>query len=673
MKLYERFGDTGFHTTLMTSFGVDFDAYENVVLSRLRGSGCHNNMLISDRAMLTYALEGASAAPRAAGRLYSVTGARAQAVFHPKIVLQLGRKRGRLIVISANMTAPGLAGNLEIGAAVECTAEESAERRLIAAAWRYLTRVFDAEDQAVAQQLSWMRARTSWLFDTEPAETILTLQDGTPAAFLASDQPEGIAARFVRFAGQEEVQRLIVISPYWDNELEALRYLSEQLTPVELVILIDPDRALFPAAALDALPQVRLLDLRNFSEGRFVHAKAIIAQTAGADHVLFGSANCTVAALGTGQFPGTNEEACLYRCLTPQSATASLKLDKILAEAPALSATALPAQDPGRELPLEEMTRRFPGRFECLFDTLFWWPPAGATDEHTAITLFDTDGQKLACTLTPLPGGSDDKRRFRIAGTAARPAFARLRFEDGTSSARAIVALIDELKNIAREPRSRKVGLAITQLDDETEEGLWLLEVLDQLEAAEAAQAGDDPIRRERARKADTPESEGAAETLPYEQFIAGRRLRSDERALDRSSLAGSEMSMVRAFLNRILAVGSGSSEAAEEDGEDAVARALGLGDEIADAAQAIESGEEFSTEPKHGNESEEERARRQASRCRAKREQILAAVEAFDERIRAGAVGDALGPFEVLRLRAMLMIVASAGWHGTERKHKDQ
>src|SRR5690606_30326454 len=124
-------------------FGVDFDAYENIVLGRLRGSGCHNNILISDSGMLTYALEGASSPPLSAGRLYSVTGARVAGVFHPKLVLQLGRNRGRLIVSSANMTAPGLAGNLEIAGMVECTAAESGERRLIAAAWQYLTRLFE--------------------------------------------------------------------------------------------------------------------------------------------------------------------------------------------------------------------------------------------------------------------------------------------------------------------------------------------------------------------------------------------------------------------------------------------------------------------------------------------------------------------------------------------------
>jgi hypothetical protein len=67
-------------------------------------------------------------------------------------------------------------------------------------------------------------------------------------------------------------------------------------------------------------------------------------------------------------------------------------------------------------------------------------------------------------------------------------------------SARAIVTLVDALKESAREPRSRKVEIAVSQLDGETEEGLWLMEVLDDLEAAEAKQAGDDPIQRKRSR-----------------------------------------------------------------------------------------------------------------------------------------------------------------------------
>lgn len=108
MKLYERFADKDFHTSIASTFGIDFEAFESIVLPRLRGAGCRNNVLLPDSSMLTHALNGASALPQHAGRLYSVRGSGAAGVFHPKVFLQVGRRRGRLIVSSANMTTPGL-------------------------------------------------------------------------------------------------------------------------------------------------------------------------------------------------------------------------------------------------------------------------------------------------------------------------------------------------------------------------------------------------------------------------------------------------------------------------------------------------------------------------------------------------------------------------------------
>ena len=36
MKLYEAFSARGYHTSLVTTFGIDFDTYESVALPRLR-------------------------------------------------------------------------------------------------------------------------------------------------------------------------------------------------------------------------------------------------------------------------------------------------------------------------------------------------------------------------------------------------------------------------------------------------------------------------------------------------------------------------------------------------------------------------------------------------------------------------------------------------------------
>ena len=177
MKLYDRFGAKGFHSSFITTFGIDFDTYENVCLSRLRGAGCTNNFILPDARMQTYALDGASVLPRYAGRFLFRPGMAAPrgGVFHSKLYLRVGRRAGELLVGSANMTAPGLAGNRELMGMVECGPEEFGERRIIAAAWSYLEPRLDQTQNSVARQLAWMRARSTWLVDTEPADGLSAL------------------------------------------------------------------------------------------------------------------------------------------------------------------------------------------------------------------------------------------------------------------------------------------------------------------------------------------------------------------------------------------------------------------------------------------------------------------------------------------------------------------
>ena len=312
MKLYERFADKTYHTSIATTFGIDFDAYESIVLPRLRGAGCRNNIVIADSCMLTHALRGASILPRQAGKLYTVSGASAPGVFHPKVFLQLGRRGGRLILGSANLTASGLAGNLELVGAITCDDTDSGEQRLVKQAWDYVARLIDGDQQGLAGQRDWMLARTPWLAKASPATTPVSLSDETMAALLATGPLDGIGSRFAALI-DEPVSRLIVISPYWDMTLSALSFLMARLAPEETAILLDPETTMFPKDALSGLPGVRLYRRGDFRKGRFIHAKTIIAQTASADHVLLGSANCTHAALGAGGFGGHNEEFCLYR------------------------------------------------------------------------------------------------------------------------------------------------------------------------------------------------------------------------------------------------------------------------------------------------------------------------------------------------------------------------
>jgi hypothetical protein len=370
MKLYERYGDSGFHTCLMTTFGVDFDAFESIVLPRLRGAGCFNNALLVDDGMLAYVLENPLQLPAYAGRQYTLTAVGGRGVFHPKLTLQLGRRGGRLIVASANMTASGLAGNLELAGVIESGPDQAGERGLLAACWAFLSDAFPTREQGLAYQLDWMRRRTVWLFDTEPASGAVTLNDGTTAALLVSGEAIGIGARFAALVEERPVTRLIVLSPYWDENLTALAFLIDELKPAQTVILVDAAKALFSGHAAQVLPNAAIFDLAPFGKSRFIHAKAIIAETAAADYVLYGSANCTVAALGARNMPGSNQEACLCRRLAPGTVLDELGLTRLLGEASPIPPAALPGWTSEKELPLAEAIQRSPGRFECMFDRL---------------------------------------------------------------------------------------------------------------------------------------------------------------------------------------------------------------------------------------------------------------------------------------------------------------
>jgi len=673
MKLYDRFAAKGFHSSFITTFGIDFDTYENVCLNRLRGAGCTNNFILPDARLLTHALSGASALPRYAGRLYAASGMNAPqgGVFHSKLFLRLGRRSGELLVGSANMTSPGLAGNRELMGMIECGPEESEERALIAAAWSYIDARLDQTQGAIAQQIAWMLARTPWLADTEPAQGLTVLRDNSQAAFLANgDGRPGIGGQFIDLIDERPVQRLIVISPYWDQSLAALKYLIAELAPQETMLLIAPKSRLFPVGALEELSGVRLADISVLDPLRFFHAKAIIAQAGQADHVLFGSANCTAPALGTPSSSPINEEACLYRRLPPQAAIAALGIEKLLSGEHAIERSTLPSPKIEDDLDLPGLSRLSPGRFECDRDTLTWWPPQRPDAGSAAIELMDADGAPFPATLVPLHAQMA-ARRFRVAGAKDRPALARLKYPDGTFSAPAIITIADALKQTAKEARSRKVDDALALLADETTEDIALLEVIDLIAAAEEKQAEDAKaiLRKRRARDKPEPPPE-QHRTMDYESFIAGREQRAGQSALPASSFSGSDLSLVRGFLNRILGLGGSDEPALDIAPDEDMAGAFDMGDETADAQGAIEEGDEFNktaskkkAENCEDEEKKKERLRRE--RRKAQADQILDAIESFNERIDTRAAAGELGTIDTLRLRALISVTAMAGHNG--------
>lgn len=618
LRIVDRVGRpsrTGFHSAFITTFATEFSALEELLAPQLMAVGCRNIGVICDARMATLALSDGAALPRQLGRAYGVClPPVGEGVFHPKIILQLGRSQGRAFISSANLTAAGLGGNVEIGAEIECTAEPGAERALLRAIASYVnSRVI--EPGAVRDALDWAWARTPWLEGED---------DPTPedAAFLTSPGDPGILADFLERV-VDPVQRLWVLSPYWDDSLTALRALTGALSPSRTTVLIDTQTHEFPVGA-DLPAGTGFVDIAGWRPKRFTHAKMILAQTARHDHILFGSANCTLPALGDGTVGGRNAEASLYRRLPAGQALEALGLDQWV-DAPTITIEALPDPVPSPPIPLAALTASSPGRFVMEQGALVWSPPPSLRQRDVVVAVFDADLTLLAEISHTAIGG--DRCHLGLAAGVGEPArFAAVRYAGGETNLGGIEHPA-VLRRSRREPLGGSAARAADWFTHTVDLDLFALEALDALSRADTDGAGQDRIAANRvAGEAATTETENRR--LSYEEFMRERpRDLSRGVALPDSAIEGLHCDHVRQLLNRL----SNFDDGADDD--------------------AADRDPEFSEEI--GREQTGE-----SGRSRERRIDAAAFEKAVDAYARACPSGGPVGALEVLRLRLWLMLL---------------
>ncbi len=353
----------------------------------------------------------------------------------------------------------------------------------------------------------------------------------------------------LELVGGEAVERLVLVSPYWDEDAAAIAALEQALAPTRTSILLDADRHEFPAAA-PMLPHREIIDISEWRPSRFTHAKVLIAVTRDYDHVLSGSANCAVPALGNSEFPGTNAEASVYHRVPRGRATAALDLDYWLAAEPVVLAD-LPAPVDTTPIPLAEMQVGSAGSFESEGGRLAWRRPAerwaeGVVALTTAsgdavveidVALFTADGDRLSVWV----GEAD----------LEKAAFAQIRSANG-DSLRGYVVHRAALRSRRRESAGGSVAKALSAFDNGNDLHLWMHQAFDELTRAEVDEDGESEIDRTGARA--RPEEGPAPEIrfMTYEEFMSARSGRQGLGGRRDSAVAGTHFDSVRALLNRL-------------------------------------------------------------------------------------------------------------------------
>lgn len=300
----------GFETSLVTTFSVYLPFYEEVVLRRLRGSGCRHNLVLVDAAQCSESLAHSETRPRYAGRDYTLVPIHSNGAFHPKIVILIGRAKAAVYVGSHNLTISGFGYNRELTNLVEFSPKKDD-----------LGTKFARDVWQAAR--SWVRSQEGRLPDVVEEAVLAAknfapwlegpLLDSSELSFLAQSSASPSLWRQLYSAIPATVKRVVVLGAFFDQKLRFLEELHKSWPSAKITLGIEPKTVAIPTNA----STTPWLDVRDasaiYKNSGYLHAKALFFDTGGNDDVLVtGSANPSAAAW-LANTSNRNEEAVVVR------------------------------------------------------------------------------------------------------------------------------------------------------------------------------------------------------------------------------------------------------------------------------------------------------------------------------------------------------------------------
>ena len=430
-SLFKDIARSGWHSSIMTTYSVDPAFYDGSIEYRLRTYGCENNILMADAVMLKRALSATPEAFRNAGRRYAIAPIKVAGCFHPKVHLRLGTDKARLIIGSANATAAGWGSNQEVVTAIDWSLR--GEDPNLAASAPLIKKAYDYLDSWLAMipgdaldfKLRLHRRDSPWLNDLQANDDPIELSDGSAIDLFCErgDGAPGMFARLSALTAGETVKRLVIVSPYWDSDLSALRDLRSSLDHCPTVIALNPENNEFPVDFIEADDPAVFSAIHDDEDAhRFLHAKIILIETNSADHLLFGSANCSDDALGRINRTARNAEVSVYRRFSPGRGLDSLELDlnKIIRRED------IRRPDPGSQMFQSGHYAVSAGMIELVERSLTWFPPEGEDSTGASILLAGS-----SYIVNPVGNG---QHRVHLPTDPEFPLIVRVQFGDGRIS-----------------------------------------------------------------------------------------------------------------------------------------------------------------------------------------------------------------------------------------------
>jgi HKD family nuclease len=306
-------------------FGASY--FERYCLERFEAFGAADNMcVLVDAGRYAEALEGPAVdRPRFANRRYLLHPVPVGGRFHPKLYLFATKKKGLLLIGSANLTEAGFSRNAEMMQAFRFQSrDDEASLAVFSDGVRLLRGIAERWGSAsVHEALDSMIVDCPWLGATETVKPTIT-----PALISNLERPliEQLATLAV-----DPVERVTFLSPFFDEDPSFLDEVERHFPETNIDIYTDSDTTMTRAWARHASVRRKKTRIRigTYADAgghrRRLHAKAIIIESGPSTLVAHGSANATRAALFS-----TPDKRNFETLLVTVSASKSVNVHKLV-------------------------------------------------------------------------------------------------------------------------------------------------------------------------------------------------------------------------------------------------------------------------------------------------------------------------------------------------------
>lgn len=314
--------DGKYHSAILTTYAIDLIHFDNQLLNMLHRKRICSINVFADSNQMEKAMEYVNPIyMNNIGKDYCITSINAIKAFHPKINFFVGDEAVLVVFGTGNLTVTGHGKNHEAFTGFMIDKNNTSHQPLIEECWQYLINFTkqcgDFERYRILHDIPENCIFLESFFNIVPHK-MHQVQEGLNAALLYNEQESSILQQISELVPLNDVVNVTVLSPYFDEYGESLVTLS-QLCPNATVSVLINSKCPLPPCKIPSNKNIVFYDFYGTQRGkksfstydRQQHAKILHFKTSDSEYCVVGSANATIAGLGTLSKRGVNEEFCV--------------------------------------------------------------------------------------------------------------------------------------------------------------------------------------------------------------------------------------------------------------------------------------------------------------------------------------------------------------------------